>query len=124
MSGLDRAALLEAATYVDRWIAFRCEHRDLPGLVVAIRHANELVLCEGYGYAQLDPPVAMTPEHVFRVASHSKMFTATAIMQLVEQDKLRLDDRAAAYLSWLDSDVTLRQLLNHAGGVIRDGVNA
>jgi CubicO group peptidase (beta-lactamase class C family) len=124
MTGLDRAALLEAAAYVDRWIAFRREQRDLPGLVVAIRHADELVLSQAYGCAQLDPPVAMTPEHVFRVASHSKMFTATAIMQLVEQGKLRLDDRAAAYVSWLNSDVTLRQLLNHAGGVIRDGLDA
>ncbi len=122
MTGLDRAALLEAAAYVDRWIAFRREQRDLPGLVVAIRHADKLVLCKGYGCAKLDPP--LTPEHVFRVASHSKMFTATAIMQLVEQGKLRLDDRAAVYVSWLDSDVTLRQLLNHAGGVIRDGLEA
>ncbi|MBV9602945.1 MAG: beta-lactamase family protein [Chloroflexi bacterium] len=124
MTGLDRAALLEAAGYVDRWIAYRRQQRDVPGLVVAIRHADELVLCQGYGHAHLDPPSAMTPEHVFRVASHSKMFTATAIMQLVEQGKLRLDDRAAAYVSWFKSDVTLRQLLNHAGGVIRDGLDA
>jgi CubicO group peptidase (beta-lactamase class C family) len=124
MTGLDRAALREAAAYVDRWIAFRREQRDLPGLVVAIRHADELLSCQGYGCAQLDPPVAMTPQHVFRVASHSKMFTATAIMQLVDQGKLRLDDRAAAYVSWLDSDATLRQLLSHAGGVIRDGIDA
>jgi CubicO group peptidase (beta-lactamase class C family) len=124
MTGLDRAALLEAAAYVDSWLAFRREQRDLPGLVAAIRHADELVLCKGYGWARLDPPVAMTPEHIFRVASHSKMFTATAIMQLVEQGKLRLDDRAAAYVSWLNSNVTLRELLNHAGGVIRDGLDA
>src|SRR5262249_31924115 len=124
MTGLDHAALLEAAAYVDSWIAFRREQRDLPGLVVAIRHLDEPVLCKAYGWAQLDPPVPMTPEHIFRVASHSKMFTATAIMQLVERGKLRLDDRAGAYLNWLDSDVTLRQLLNHAGGVIRDGVDA
>src|SRR5438067_13468129 len=124
MTELDRAALLEAAAYVDRWITFRREQRDLPGLVVAIRHADELVLCQGYGCAHMDPPFPMTPEHVFRVASHSKMFTDTAIMQLVEQGKLRLDDRAAAYLTWLNSDVTLRQLLNHAGGIIRDGVDA
>jgi CubicO group peptidase (beta-lactamase class C family) len=124
MTGLDRAALREAAAYVDRWIAFCREHRDLPGLVVAIRHADELALCQGYGFAQLDPQVAMTTEHIFRVASHSKMFTATAIMQLVEQGKLRLDDRASAYVSWVQSDVTVRQLLNHAGGVIRDGLEA
>jgi CubicO group peptidase (beta-lactamase class C family) len=124
MTGFDRAALLEAAAYIDRWIAFRREQRDLPGLVVAIRQADELVLCQGYGSAHLDPPVAMTPQHIFRVASHSKMFTATAIMQLVEQGKLRLDDRAAAYVSWFNSDATVRQLLNHAAGVIRDGIDA
>jgi len=124
MTGLDRATLLEAAAYIDSWIAFRREQHDLPGLVVAIRHADELVLCEGYGSAHLDPPVEMTPEHVFRVASHSKMFTATAVMQLVEAGKLRLDDRAAEYVSWLHSDATLRQLLNHAGGIIRDGIDA
>ncbi len=124
VTGLDRAALLEAAAYADRWIAFRREQRDLPGLVVAIRHRDELVLCQGYGNARLDPAVPMTADKVFRIASHSKMFTATAIMQLVEQGKLRLDDRAAAYLSWFNSDVTLRQLLNHAGGVIRDGIDA
>jgi CubicO group peptidase (beta-lactamase class C family) len=124
MTGLDRATLLEAADYADRWIAFRREQRDLPGLVVAIRHGDELVLCQAYGNARLDPAVAMAPDHVFRIASHSKMFTATAIMQLVEQSKLRLDDRAAVYVGWFNSDVTLRQLLNHAGGVIRDGIEA
>ncbi|MBV9581273.1 MAG: beta-lactamase family protein [Chloroflexi bacterium] len=124
MPGLDRAALLEAATYVDRWTAFHREQRDLPGLVVAIRYADELVLSQGYGWARLEPGLAMAPDHIFRVASHSKMFTATAIMQLVEQGKVRLDDRADAYVNWLDSDVTLRQLLNHAGGLIRDGLEA
>jgi CubicO group peptidase (beta-lactamase class C family) len=124
MASLDRAALIEAVAYIDRWIAFRREQRDLPGLVVAVRHADELVLCEGYGSAQLDPPVAMTPRHVFRVASHSKMFTATSIMLLLEQGKLRLDDRVATYVGWFNLDVTIRQLMNHAGGVIRDGLDA
>ncbi len=52
------------------------------------------------------------------------MFTGTAIMQLVERGKPRLDDRAATHLSWLASNVTLRQLLDHAGGPIRDGLEA
>ena len=53
-----------------------------------------------------------------------RILIVAAIVQLVEQGKLRLDDRAAAYVSWLNSDVTRRQLLNHAGGVIRDGLDA
>jgi CubicO group peptidase (beta-lactamase class C family) len=45
-------------------------------------------------------------------------------MQLVERDSLRLDDRASAYIPWLTSDVTIRQLLNHVSGIIRDGIEA
>jgi CubicO group peptidase (beta-lactamase class C family) len=58
------------------------------------------------------------------VASHSKWFTATAIMQLKEQGKLRLDDALAQYIPWLEgrlASVTIRQVLNHAGGIVRDG---
>jgi D-alanyl-D-alanine carboxypeptidase len=124
MGKLDTNALRDAAAYVDRWIAFRREIRDIPGLVVAIRHANDLVLLNAYGFAQLEPAVPMTTRHIFRIASHSKTFTATAIMQLVEAGKLRLDDRASAYVPWLKSEVTIRQLMNHVGGIIRDGVDA
>jgi CubicO group peptidase (beta-lactamase class C family) len=67
----------------------------------------------------------LTPEHLFRVASHSKMFTATSILQLAERGKLRVDDTVAAHLPWLEgSDVagrTLRELLSHGSGIIRDG---
>ena len=60
----------------------------------------------------------MTPRHIFRIASHSKTFTATAIMQLVEAGKLRLDDRLADSIPWLRplddlARVTIRQALNH-----------
>ena len=52
------------------------------------------------------------------------MFTATAVMQLVEQGRLRLDERASTHIPWLTADVTIRQLLNHAGGIVRDGADA
>ncbi len=58
MTGLDRAARAEAAAYVDGSVAFRREQRDLPSLVAAIRHMDEVLLCKGYGYAQREPPVA------------------------------------------------------------------
>ena len=124
MANLDRHALRDALAYVDRWVAFRREFRDIPGLVIAVRHADELALSKAYGFAQLDPPVPMTTRHIFRIASHSKTFTATAIMQLVERGRLRLDDPASAYIPWLTSDATIRQLLNHVSGIIRDGIQA
>src|SRR5450759_916318 len=97
----DTAALRDALTYADQWLAYRRELHDLPGLVVAVRSDQDLLLSKAYGFAQLESAVAMTPRHVFRVASHSKMFTATAVMQLVEQGRLRLDERASTRLPWL-----------------------
>jgi CubicO group peptidase (beta-lactamase class C family) len=96
MKHVDPGALRDGVRYADRWLAFRREFREMAGLVVAVRHDQELLLSSAYGYAQLEDAVAMTPRHIFRIASHSKTFTATAIMQLVEHGRLRLDDPAAA----------------------------
>jgi CubicO group peptidase (beta-lactamase class C family) len=121
MNDIERAALRDGVAYADRWLEYRREFRDIPGLIAAVRHEGELLLSKAYGRARLEDDVAMTTRHIFRIASHSKTFTATAIMQLVEQGRVRLDDRASAFLPWLSSEATIRQLLNHAGGVIRDG---
>ena len=66
----------------------------------------------------------MTPTTKFRMASHSKLFTAIAIMQLREEGKLRLDDPVAKYLPWFkgkpagddDGPITIEQLLSHSSG--------
>jgi CubicO group peptidase (beta-lactamase class C family) len=124
MNDLEDRALRDAVAYADQWLEYRREFRDIPGLVVAVRHGKDLLLSKAYGWASLEDDVAMMPQHIFRIASHSKTFTATAIMQLVEQGRLRLDDRASTYLTWLPSEVTIRQLLSHTGGLIRDGRDA
>ncbi len=70
----------------------------------------------------------MTPQTKFRMASHSKLFTATAVMQLREQGKLRLDDPVSKYLPWFqvktaDSDdppITIEELLTHSSGLPRE----
>jgi CubicO group peptidase (beta-lactamase class C family) len=118
------AALRDGVGYADQWLAYRREFRDIPGLVIAVRHRGELLLSKAYGRANIEADAPMTPRHIFRIASHSKTFTATAIMQLVEQGRLRLDDRASASLGWLRLEVTIRQLLNHTAGIIRDGRDA
>jgi len=129
MGGIDRDLLRDGVAYVDHWVAYQQDRRDLPGVVVAIQGDDQLVFTRGYGYADLERQVPMTPQHIFRVASHSKTFTATAIMQLLEQGILRLDDRLGASIPWLGPQeslarVTLRQALNHTGGLIRDGNEA
>jgi CubicO group peptidase (beta-lactamase class C family) len=129
MSQPDADLLKDGVAYADQWMAYQQERRDVPGIVVAIRWHDQILLSKGYGYADLERQVPMTPRHIFRIASHSKTFTATAIMQLVEQGKLRLDDRLATYVPWLAGpqelgQVTVRQALNHTSGIVRDGHDA
>lgn len=118
-------------SFVKSWLQLRYEHEEIPGFVVAIAYKSELLLNEAYGYADIEKKAKLTPQHIFRIASHSKTFTATALMQLQERGKLRIDDRAVEYLPWLKKHtdkrwqkITLRQLMSHGAGVIRDGLNA
>jgi len=129
MSQVDLDLLRAAAAYGGEWIAYQQERRDVPGVVVAVWGGDHLLLSQGYGYADLEGQEPMTPAHIFRIASHSKTFTATAVMQLVERGRLRLDDRIATFVPWLqglaDLDaVTVRQALNHTSGIVRDGHDA
>ena len=73
------------------WMNGQIEYRQLPGIVVGIVAGDDLVWAKGYGFADLKARKPMTAETKFRMASHSKLFTATAIMQLREQGKVRLD---------------------------------
>lgn len=92
------------------------------GLVVAVTRNGEVLFEEGYGYADVANQVRMDPERtVLRVASISKSFTATAVMQLVEQGTLDLDRDINDYLDFqipaaFGRPVTLRHLLTHTAG--------
>ncbi len=116
---------------LDSWLRFRHQRCDIPGIAVGIAIKGKLVFNKTYGYANLETKEQLTGEHVFRIASHSKTFTATAIMQLVQDGKLSIDVPVVRYLPWLAKHkdkrikrVTARQLLSHSAGVIRDGFDA
>lgn len=95
----------------------------IPGAVFVFVN-NGKVLCEkGYGYADLESQTAVNPEiTVFRVASNSKLFIATAAMQLIEQGKLLLDEDINNYLKTLkipnkpDNPISMKNLLTHTAG--------
>jgi CubicO group peptidase (beta-lactamase class C family) len=121
---LTREAVVSAAEYVDSWLAFQQVHQRVPGIQAAVLFEGELVLSSAHGSADVENDVPLTTDHLFRVASHSKTFTATAILQLVEASSLGLDDPVGRWLPWLDEPVaavTIREMLAHASGVIRDG---
>ena len=132
LPGDDRATVRDAVRYADTWVAVRARTQRIPGVQVAVAVAGELLLSSAHGCARLpgedDDGEELTTAHLFRIASHSKTFTATAVMQLVEARKLRLDDTAGEHVAALAgspiADRTLAELLAHGGGVVRDSHDA
>jgi D-alanyl-D-alanine carboxypeptidase len=110
------------------WLEGQMLYRDLPGIAVGVVSDQELVWSTAFGLADRATKVPMTPATKFRMASHSKLFTATAVMQLREEGKLRLDDPASRYLPWFkvklaepdDPPITIEELLTHSSGLPRE----
>lgn len=91
-----------------------------PGVAVALLKENQLIHCQGYGQANLEWEQPVTPHTVFGLGSLTKPFTATAIMLLEKQGKLRLDDPIQQYLPDYPNSqhmVTPRHLLTHISGI-------
>jgi CubicO group peptidase (beta-lactamase class C family) len=124
-------ALTYTGRILDAWFPLKIAYDRIPGMSVGISHRGKLVYAAGFGYADLENGIAAAPQTAYRIASNSKTFTAVAIMQLVEQDKLALDDRVARYLPWFKAktkdrdaaNITIRHALSHHAGVFRDGVS-
>jgi CubicO group peptidase (beta-lactamase class C family) len=91
---------------------------DIPAMAVVIISSGEVTFIQGFGFldeAKLKPT---TKDSLFRIASISKLFTAQAIMQLVEKNQLGLDDNIGKYLPIFKSnDITIKQLITHSSGV-------
>ncbi len=125
MTGLASPAVLDACRYFDTWLEFRRRHERVPGVQAAVLFGDDVILSTAHGVADVESGAALTQGHLFRIASHSKTFTATAILQLVERGAVRLDDTVGQWITALAdtaiASVTLRELLSHAGGVVRDG---
>jgi D-alanyl-D-alanine carboxypeptidase len=125
----DRTAEVAAAAapYLESWLEHQRRRARVPGVQAAVRVGDRLVLDTALGVADLATGQPLTPSHLFRIASHSKTFTATAVLQLVEAGRLRLDDPVAQWVPALAGTplaaVTVRELLGHQGGVVRDGAD-
>jgi CubicO group peptidase (beta-lactamase class C family) len=113
-----------AIDYIDSWIRFQVRASLQPGCIIAIAHRGDIVAEHAVGEANLASGEKLTPRHRFRIASHSKSFTAAGIMKLREQRRLRLDDPVSQHVSGLHpqiAETTLGQILSHSAGIIRDG---
>jgi CubicO group peptidase (beta-lactamase class C family) len=122
------ADVLGAQRLFTAWAEGQLRFRGYPGVAVGVVAGERLVWSRGFGFANVADTTAMTPQTKFRMASHSKLFTATAIMQLREQGKLNLDDPVSKHLPWFtvqpanpdDPPVTIEELLTHSSGLPRE----
>jgi CubicO group peptidase (beta-lactamase class C family) len=109
----------EVTNNVDKVFA-TWDRPESPGCALGIYENGQIVYKRGYGMANLNDDVPITPATVFHVASMSKQFTAAAILLLAQQGRLSLDDDVHKYipeLPDLGERVTLRHLLHHTSGI-------
>lgn len=112
----------------DRMIEQFMNKWEIKGASFALMKDNRLIYCKGYGLADAEAQIPTDVKHVFRVASVSKLITAVGIMKLVEEGKIRLNDRVfgeqgvlndSCFLDIKDprsKKITVEQLLRHQGG--------
>ena len=114
---------------LDKWIAMTVHERQQPGLAAGLIYDGELIWSKGYGLADIENKTPMTTDTRFRIASITKTFTATAILQLRDAGKLNLDDPISTHLPWFKLQypgaqaITIRHILTHTSGLPRDSTN-
>jgi len=91
-----------------------------PGMSIAVAKGSEIIHAKGYGYADITDKKKAKSDHIYRIGSVTKQFTSAAIMQLVEQGKINLDDPLTKYVPDFPSpgeNVTVTHLLQHTSGI-------
>jgi CubicO group peptidase (beta-lactamase class C family) len=108
--------------WLDGLLPYSMKRGDIAGSVIAVVKDGKVLFQQGYGYADAEKHIPMDPQQtLIRPGSTSKLFTWTAVMQLVEQRKIDLDRNVDDYLDFKVSPprgrpITMRDLMNHKGG--------
>jgi CubicO group peptidase (beta-lactamase class C family) len=108
------------ADKIDDYIIAQIKRLHVPGASLAVVRDGHITKAQGYGFANLELRSPATKETVYEIGSTSKQFTATAIMMLVKEGKVRLDDTITKYFpeapqAW--RGITIRHLLTHTSGI-------
>lgn len=111
------------ADKIDDYIKAEMQKRHIPGLSLAVVQDGKIIKVEGYGLANVELAVPARPDTVYKIGSVSKQLIATGILLLVQDGKLRLDDRLSTFLegtpeSW--KGITVHHLLTHTSGLVRE----
>jgi CubicO group peptidase (beta-lactamase class C family) len=122
LTGSARVAVAQSPVglELDRVVETQRTGQLIPGLSLAVCRDGKLIKSAGYGLANVELGVPVTPETIFQTGSVGKQFTAMAVMMLVDEGKIGLDDKITKYLPespaiW--KAVTVRQLLTHTSGI-------
>jgi CubicO group peptidase (beta-lactamase class C family) len=104
---------------VDEYVRSEMQKQRIPGIALAVIKNGRIILAKGYGMANVEHQVPVKPETIFQSGSVGKQFTATAVMMLVEDGKLNLDDKITKFFTdapaaW--QNITVRHLLTHTAG--------
>lgn len=113
------SALAQSDAEISDYVHSEMQKHHIPGLALLVARSGKIVRAEGFGLANVELQVPVKPETVFQSGSVGKQFTATAVMMLVEEGRIGLDDPLRKYFSdapasW--NEVTVRQLLSHTAG--------
>src|SRR6201993_5646758 len=109
-----------AADAVSDYVNAEMQRQHIPGLSLLVVRGGKIVRAEGFGLSNVELQVPVKPETIFQSGSVGKQFTATAVMMLVEEGKVGLDDKVSKYLtnapeSW--ANIKVRHLLTHTSGL-------
>jgi CubicO group peptidase (beta-lactamase class C family) len=115
-----RSAEEALSARVDEVVAEQMREQKIPGASVAVIRDGRVLKATGYGLANVELNVPVTPQSIFQTGSIGKQLTATAVMMLVEAGKVGLDDKLSKYFpeesaAW--KDITIRHLLTHTSGI-------
>lgn len=114
------AAQQDASAKIDRFIKAEMQRQQIPGISLAVVRDGNIAILRSYGLANVEHQVPVKPETVFQSGSIGKQFTASAIMILVEEGKISLDESLTKYFpdapeTW--KKITVRHLLTHTSGM-------
>jgi CubicO group peptidase (beta-lactamase class C family) len=104
---------------IDKYVQAEMARQKIPGLALLVSRSGRVVRAQGYGLANVELQVPVKPETIFQSGSMGKQFTATAVMMLVEEGKIGLEDPLTKFFpgapaAW--TQVTIRELLSHSAG--------
>ncbi|WP_196887483.1 serine hydrolase domain-containing protein [Aureivirga sp. CE67] len=108
---------------VDSIVIQKMNEYNIPGISIGIVKNDSIITAKGYGFRNIETKKPITENSVFHTASVSKLFTAEAIMKLVEQNKISLDDKLIEIIPEIKYDdervkeITIKNLLNHTSGL-------